>query len=57
MLTKVKEKMQSIFENKKLLLVGAGGIGCEVVKNLIKFTVEELHIVDMDRIELSNLNR
>jgi len=48
MQTQIAEKMKKILETKKILLVGAGGIGCEVVKNLIKFEIFELHIVDMD---------
>ena len=38
-------------------MVGVGGIGCEVLKMLSKFTFQELHIIDMDTIEVSNLNR
>ena len=41
----------------KILLVGVGGIGCEVLKYISKYKVGEVHIVDMDIIELTNLNR
>lgn len=41
----------------KILLVGAGGIGCELLKNLILMEFGEIHIVDLDTIDLSNLNR
>lgn len=40
-----------------IFLVGVGGIGCEILKYLSKFTFKEVHIVDLDTIELSNLNR
>ena len=40
-----------------LLMVGVGGIGCEVLKCLSKFTFRSLDIIDLDDIELSNLNR
>ncbi|UKK00087.1 ubiquitin-activating enzyme E1 [Theileria orientalis] len=40
-----------------ILLVGAGGIGCEVIKNLMLNGVTKLTIVDMDTIDVSNLNR
>ena len=51
-----KESFEKL-RDMKVLLVGAGGIGCELLKDLILLEIGEIHIVDLDTIDLSNLNR
>ena len=41
----------------KVLVIGAGAIGNEIVKNLALFGVGEILIVDFDTIEIHNLTR
>ncbi|KAH3660046.1 hypothetical protein OGAPHI_007251 [Ogataea philodendri] len=45
------------FRESKVLMVGAGGIGCELLKDLLLMNYGEIHILDLDTIDLSNLNR
>lgn len=53
---------QQKIENLKYFIVGAGAIGCELLKNFAMIGVAcggngLLHVTDMDTIERSNLNR
>jgi len=41
----------------KVLVVGAGGIGCEILKTLILTAFSHVEVIDLDIIDISNLNR
>jgi ubiquitin-like 1-activating enzyme E1 B len=49
----IADKVQSA----KVLVVGAGGIGCELVKCLSLTGFKHLSVIDLDTIDVSNLNR
>jgi molybdopterin/thiamine biosynthesis adenylyltransferase len=48
---------QALLARARILVVGAGALGNEVIKNLALLGVGHLVIADMDRVELSNLSR
>ncbi|KAJ2691589.1 E1 ubiquitin-activating protein uba2, partial [Coemansia sp. RSA 1285] len=51
------EKTAETLRNSNVLVVGAGGIGCELLKNLSMSGFGHIKAVDLDTIDLSNLNR
>lgn len=53
----VGPELLSKIQSSKILVIGSGGIGCELLKNLALSSFTHVQVVDLDTIDVSNLNR
>lgn len=51
------EENFEILAEMKILIVGAGGLGCELLKNAALSGLKDIVLIDLDTIDVSNLNR
>ena len=47
----------NVIKNKKILIIGLGGVGSYALETLARTYINKLIIVDNDKIDISNLNR
>ncbi len=51
------KKTQEGLKNKKILIIGSGGLGSSLGLSLGSSGIGEIHVVDFDKVDISNIHR
>ena len=51
------KKTQESLKNKKILIIGSGGLGSSLGLSLGSSGIGEIHVVDFDKVDISNIHR
>ena len=46
-----------LIKNKNILIIGLGGVGGYALESIVRSGIENITIVDYDKIDITNLNR
>lgn len=54
---RIGKQLLSKFQSAKVAVCGLGGLGSNIAISLARAGIGNLHIIDFDKVDISNLNR